>query len=317
MANPARLISISLALLLAAAATMYAADAATMENNASPAATKAASDAAADTEKYVGLLEYTAIQNALGLDAKQRKQITGVNNSLDESVPDPESLRNLPANQREIQLHTWEAKAQQLKAKLGKILSPEQVKRLKEIALQLRLEMRSSSLLAEKDFADKLSITDSQKQELQSLRQRIRDKISKARESLVQAGQETKETTEDKTEQFRKKFRELRDQAYQQAMGILTPEQKKKLSELTGKAADINIDDILAEQSARVEKWAGRWKKQRNANGKEAQAEDATQTEHHVGTTSDEAEEGQTQKSLNESKNHSEKAHTGSDSKND
>ena len=301
MAIFARLMTISLAVLLTAA-VLPAADttenaatatgsAATMEKSESPQSqsTQETAEAADEHDKFIGLLEYTSIQNALGLDENQKKEIEDVNSSLDESVPDPDMLRELPEKQREIHLQSWETKAQQLKEKLGKILTPEQVQRLKEIALQLRLKMRASSLLAEKNLAEKLSITESQKQELQSLRERIREQISKARDALVQGGQETKEMTTEKTEQFRKQFRELRDKAHQQALDILTPEQKQKLAELTGKAADINIDDLLSEQSARVEKWAGRWKKQREATDKEgpAEAKDEAQPEHKVGTSDD------------------------------
>ncbi len=293
MASFARLMTMSWAVLLAAAVlpAVYAAQpatggsTATMEKNGS--ATKAGA-AADDQGKFVGLLEYTAVQNALGLNESQKKQIADTNRSLDDSVPDPSALRNLPAKQRQIELHAWETKAQQLKHKLGRILTPDQARRLKEVALQLRLKMRASSLLAEKELAEKLSLSQSQKQELQSLRQRIRDEINKARQTLVQTGQETGEITAEKTRQFRKQFRELRDKAHKQALDILSLEQKKKLSELTGKAADINVDDLLAEQSARVEKWASRWKKQRDAAGKEGQAE--TKAEHPVGTTIDKGE---------------------------
>ena len=297
MASFARLMTMCLAVLLAAAVlpAVYAAQpatggsTATMEKNGS--ATKAG-EAADDRGKFVGLLEYTAIQNALGLDENQKKQIADANRLLDDSVPDPHAFRDLPAKQRQIKLHAWETKAQQLKEKLGRILTPDQVRRLKEIALQLRLKMRASSLLAEKELAEKLSLSQSQKQELKSLRQRIREQISKARQALVQTGRETGQITEEKTaektRQFRKQFRELRDKAHKQALDILSPEQKKKLSGLTGKAADINVDDLLTEQSARVEKWASRWKKQRDAAGKKGQAE--AKAQHPVGTTVDEGE---------------------------
>ena len=306
MASIARLMTISLAVLLTAA-VLPAADttedaagsAATMEKSESPQnqSTQKAAETTAETadetaderDKFIGLLEYTSIQNALGLDENQKKHIEDVNSSLDESVPDPDMLRDLPDKQREMHLQSWETKAQQLKDKLGKILTPEQARRLKEIALQLRMKMRASSLLAEKNLAEKLSITESQKQELQSLRERIREQISKARDALVQGGQETEEMTTEKTDRFRKQFRELRDKAHQQALDILTPEQKAKLSELTGKAVDINIDDLLSEQSARVEKWAGRWKKQRESTQKEgpAEAKNEAQPEHKVGTSDD------------------------------
>ncbi len=305
MASFARFMTMSWAVLLAAAVlpAVYAAQpagatggsTATMEKSGS--ATKA-TEAADDRGQFVGLLEYTAIQNALGLDENQKKQIADVNRSLDDSVPDPHALSDLPAKQRQIKLQTWEAKAQQLKDKLGQILTSGQMRRLKEIALQLRLKMQASSLLAEKKLAEKLSLSQSQKQELKSLRQRIRDKISKARQALVQTGRETGQITEEKTaektRQFRRQFRELRDKAHKQALDILSPEQKKKLSELTGKAANINIDDLLAEQSARVEKWASRWKKQRDTAGKKGQAKAehpvGTKAEHPVGTTIDKAE---------------------------
>jgi len=113
--------------------------------------------------QYVGLLEYTTIQNALGLDENQKKEIAGVNQTLEDSVPSPDSIRDLPAHQREAELHAWETKAEQLKAKLGDVLTEKQVQRLKEIALQLRLKIRATTLLAEKSLSGKLSLTAQQK----------------------------------------------------------------------------------------------------------------------------------------------------------
>ena len=255
---------------------------------------KAAADDPKQNERsqYVGLLEYTAVQNALGLDESQKKKIADVNKTLDDSVPNPDSIRELPAHHREAELHAWETKAEQLKAKLGDVLTEKQLQRLREIALQLRLKIRAGTLLAEKSLSEKLSLSTQQKKELEKLHDQIQQQIAEARETLMKTGAQAGEVSHQKADRFRDEFRRIREGAYQKAVKLLTPEQKEKLSKLTGKMVDINIDDLLAEQSARVEKWTSRWRKQSGSANEEKQpaATEKSSPEHPVGTATEDSQ---------------------------
>ena len=258
---------------------------------------KSAGDTANQDERTenVGLLEYSSIQNALELNDSQKKEIADVNKMLDDSVPNPETIRNLPERQREVELHAWEMKAKQLKDKLGDVLDENQLKRLKEIALQLRLKIRAGTLLAEKKISDQLSLSDKQKEDLLQIHDQIQTEIAEARDKLIQSGAQAGKLSEEKVEQFRGNFQKMREKAYEKAMNILTPEQKEKLSKLTGKLSDINIEDILAEQSARVEKWTSRWRKQSESAADKKSSADSMQTspQHPVGTATEDTQSQQ------------------------
>ena len=178
---------------------------------------------------------------------------------------------------------------------MGDILTEKQIQRLKEIALQLRLKIRAATLLAEKSLSEKLTLTAQQKKELDNIHDQIQKKISEAHGALLKTGTQAGKMSVDKTEQFRDSFRRLREEANQKAMNLLTPEQKEKLAKLTGKMADINIDDLLAEQSAKVEKWTSRWRKQSKAADAEKQPAAAEKScpEHPVGTTTKDPQSNQ------------------------
>jgi len=130
---------------------------------------------------------------------------------------------------------------------------------------------------------------------LQTPHDQIQKKIAEAHNALLKTGAQAGKISAEKTEQFQDSFRRLREEANQKAMNLLTPEQKEKLSKLTGEMADINIDHLLAEQSARVEKWTSRWRKQNGSTGEEKQpaAAEKSSKEHPVGTTSKDPQSNQ------------------------
>lgn len=225
-------------------------------------------------------LEFTVVQNALGLDENQKKSIAEINKNIHDSAPDPDTVRNLPAHQREAVLHEWKTKAEQLKNKIGQSLNAAQMQRLKEIALQLGLKMRAGAILAQESLAKELSLTPEQKESLEKLHQNFRQRVNTARESLVKAGEKSGEITAEQAAKFRDEYRRLRNETYEKALGLLTAEQKEKLAELKGRIADIDIEQMLAEQSQRLEQWTKQLRQEtlsREEQGGPAPAEKSSQ----------------------------------------
>jgi Spy/CpxP family protein refolding chaperone len=99
--------------------------------------------------------------------------------------------------------------------KVQEILLPHQVKRIKQIALQMQLQNAGygGSGLANGSLASELKITDEQKAQMQEKQKEI-----------IKENQE-------KTQAF---YKQLQEESREKLLSVLTPEQRKKLDELIG-----------------------------------------------------------------------------------
>jgi Spy/CpxP family protein refolding chaperone len=160
----------------------------------------------------VALLGQKSVQKELNLTDDQMKTVTELQAKAREAR---QGLRNLSREERRAKMQEL-AKADE-KA-VADLLKPEQVKRLKQISLQLR----GASAFANEEVAKALTLTDEQKEKLKA----IQDETGKAIRELFQGGG-------DRTE-MRKKITELRKGANEKAMALLTDDQKTKWKEMTG-----------------------------------------------------------------------------------
>jgi len=125
-------------------------------------------------------------------------------------------LQDVPQAERGAKMRELFQKSQQdlqksqqdLEAEIGKILLPHQMKRAKQLAMQLRLRGGTRSMLAD-PVAQDLALTDEQKEKL----------LAKS----VQL-----------EEELRKKYAELRAQAQDELLELLTPAQQAKWKEMVG-----------------------------------------------------------------------------------
>jgi hypothetical protein len=99
------------------------------------------------------------------------------------------------------------------------ILKPEQTKRLKEIAHQVA----GVQAFNNPEVVSALKLTDAQKEKLNQIRQDMREEMR----DIFQGGGDQAENM--------KKIRELNKKAAEKAVSELTPEQKTKWKEMTGK----------------------------------------------------------------------------------
>jgi Spy/CpxP family protein refolding chaperone len=160
----------------------------------------------------VGLLGQQSVQKELNLSDEQVKKVQELQAKAREAR---QGLRDLSREERQ-------AKMQEL-AKAGEksvagLLKPEQMKRLKQISLQLR----GAGAFGNPEVAKALNLTDEQKEKLKA----IQEETGRAVRELFQGGGDRAE--------MRKKMAELHKGANEKATALLTDDQKAKWKEMTG-----------------------------------------------------------------------------------
>lgn len=124
-----------------------------------------------------------------------------------------------------------QAKVREMQESLGKgvaeILKPEQVKRFRQIELQ----MASAQALNMPRVANALKLTDEQKE-------KVRDIVQEGGEQMRAIFQ----GAQDDREGAMKKMAELRKSTHEKAVKLLTDEQKKSYDELLGKPFEVKFE---------------------------------------------------------------------------
>jgi len=178
---------------------------------------------------YSGLLANESVQKELKLDDKQVEKAKELDEKSTEEMRGKfQDLQDLEPQERrtKMQAITREANASAIKT-AGEFLKPEQVSRLKQIANQVR----GAQAFADPEVAKKLSITDSQKTDIQQIQQ---DSMQEMR-SIFQDNQ-------DDPEARMKKMNELRKQTLSKVEGKLNDEQRKTWKELLGAPFEIKYE---------------------------------------------------------------------------
>lgn len=126
----------------------------------------------------------------------------------DMSIADP---------QERMKKYNESAKAlgEETEKKVQEILLPHQLRRIKQIALQMQLQSMGygGGGLASGQLADELKITDEQKTQLQEKQKEVQKEM------------------QEKTQAF---YKQLQEESREKLFSVLTPEQRKKLDELIG-----------------------------------------------------------------------------------
>ena len=172
------------------------------------------------------LLQNEAVQKELKLGEEQINQLKDIRDEMrkSEGRPTPEKLAEIEKQVKDI-------------------LEPEQLKRLEEIRLQFDLRMQGVRALSEGDLAEKLGITDEQKEKLNKIGEESRAKIGEA--FPRPEGGDRPQLTDEQRAARMTKMQELRKEAYEQAIKVLTPEQKEKLDGMTGKEFKIDMQGMM------------------------------------------------------------------------
>jgi Spy/CpxP family protein refolding chaperone len=160
----------------------------------------------------LGLLQRNDVQEELELLDDQKKQITELREKSGQKMREVlGSLRGGEGaeNRRDDLRDTFRKLNDETQAEVNKILLPHQTKRLKQLETQMAMRGRGVLGALGGDLAEKLGISEDQ-------REKLRDKAQQLDNEL------------------RKKTAELRKQAQDQLLASLTEEQRKEFNEMIG-----------------------------------------------------------------------------------
>lgn len=160
----------------------------------------------------LGMLGMDQIQSELDLVDRQKEQLSALRKDINERRRTVMGdLRSIEPAKIRTQFRELETKIQEeTRTKLAEILLPHQLDRLKQLKVQMQVRNRGLNALAGADLADALNLTDEQKAKL----------AEKQAETV---------------KQLREKMEELRQKLQQDVLNdVLTPEQRSKLTKLTG-----------------------------------------------------------------------------------
>jgi hypothetical protein len=175
------------------------------------------------------LLANASVQQELKLDDKQVEKAKDLAEKMGEKMRDArESLQGLEGEERQKKQQeiNREINATSTKA-IGEFLKPEQIARLKQISYQ----QRGAQAFADPEVAQKLSLTDSQKSEIQEIQQESMQELR----PLFQELQNDREGT-------MKKMTEIRKQTLTKVESKLNDEQRKTWKELLGAPFEIKYE---------------------------------------------------------------------------
>jgi Spy/CpxP family protein refolding chaperone len=134
-----------------------------------------------------------------------------------------EELMKLPPEERKAKLaQVMKGRGEGIQNKLREILTPEQLKRLHEIGLQIRGPMA----LADPQVLEQLDLADEQKQKIVEIRDQA---MAKIRELMTTPGD-----WQSMTEEGRQKAGELRQKAAEETMSLLTAKQREVFEKMKG-----------------------------------------------------------------------------------
>ena len=156
------------------------------------------------------------MEKELDIVDTQREALTKVRN---EAMTKMRSLydMNIADPQERMKKYNESAKTlgEETEKKVQDILLPHQVKRIKQIALQMQLQSAGYGGAAafQNELAEELKITDEQKTQLQEKQKEVAKEM------------------QEKTQAF---YKQLQEESREKLLSVLTPAQRRKLEELTG-----------------------------------------------------------------------------------
>jgi Spy/CpxP family protein refolding chaperone len=171
----------------------------------------------------VGLVMREDVQQELQLVDEQQEKVNAVSeetrNRIQEEFRDVFSqMQDLDEEERQERLDEIRQRIEKINSdmekRLKKVLMPHQFDRLKQISLQTRIQQMGAEALTSGELAETLGLTDAQREKLER------------RQAEVQ-------------EELQEKMRQLRLEARDKILAVLTPEQRAKVESLMGDQFDL------------------------------------------------------------------------------
>lgn len=176
------------------------------------------------------LVSNKGVQQELKVTDEQAEKLNALAKEMeDKQSQQREKLEDVPKDQRrEKTLEMSQAANAELRKGMTEILKPEQVKRFDQIQLQQSGYMA----FATPRVQDELKLTDEQKSKVRDL---IMEQGRAMRDAFQGGGQQ------DRQEAMRK-MADMRKQASEKAMAILTDDQKKTWKDMTGEPFEVRFE---------------------------------------------------------------------------
>lgn len=168
--------------------------------------------------QLLGYLFQPQIQRELSLVDEQKEDIEKIRNEMNSKLQEAyKNLQNVDPAERQRKYYEVYAKVGgEIDKRVEEVLLPHQLKRIRQISLQMRLATSgygSAAALQTSDVVESLGLSPTQIEELQKREAEVRKEI------------------QEKTREFYKK---LNDEAREKILGVLTSAQREKLRELEG-----------------------------------------------------------------------------------
>ncbi len=184
----------------------------------------------------LGLLRIEQVQKEIELLDDQKADLEKLGEKARAAMQEVfGNFRNLSREEMQQRREEIQQKMQEqqkkLQAELEKILLPHQLERLE----QIRIQLMGIRALEDPEVAEKLNITDAQKEKIRQVQEQAREKMREAFQGM-RGGQGQRPDPQAMREQFTK----LREQIEKDVLAVLTPEQKKKFEELKGEPFELD-----------------------------------------------------------------------------
>lgn len=188
-------------------------------------------------DQTLRLLGLPEVQQELELVDEQKTKLKAIGDEIRQRVQQEfAGLRQLDPEQRRAKFEEAQKKAQawgeESRKRVDEILLPHQLDRLEEI----RLQVRGTSALADAKVQEDLGLTAEQKTKLRELREKAEADIRGAFEGLRELSEEARRA---KMAESREKMQKAIKDVAEQAMGVLTDQQRAKFEEMKGKKIEI------------------------------------------------------------------------------
>ncbi len=166
----------------------------------------------------LGLIQQQEVQKEIELSDDQQAQLQTLSETIRDEIRNEmqgmfQGLRDLSNEERQAKFDEIRTRFDEInkdaEARMQKVLMPHQFDRLKQIDLQARIQRGGAAALTEGELADTLGLTESQ-------RDQIREKSEEVQKDLND------------------KINQLRVDARNQLLDVLTPEQRAKLESMMG-----------------------------------------------------------------------------------
>lgn len=168
----------------------------------------------------LGLIQQQEVQQEIEISEDQQAELRTLGETIRDEIRSEmqgmfEGMRDLNDEERQARFDEIRARFEEInkdaEARMQKVLMPHQFDRLKQIDLQSRLQRGGAGALTEGELADTLGLTEAQ-------RDQIREKQEEVQKDLDE------------------KIGQLRIEARNQLLEVLTPEQRAKLEGMMGSA---------------------------------------------------------------------------------